>query len=90
MIEYLEVVGNVINLTVESKPEKTKNSSMKSKTHTLFAMTVQKEDTQVQTLYQSPYLRAILADKRITDTTKMISVANSSMAAALRYISNSK
>jgi hypothetical protein len=49
-----------------------------------------KESTPVQTLYQSPYLRAILTDKKITDTAKMISIANSSMAAALRYISNSK
>ena len=62
---------------------------MKSKNHSLFTVTSQKEDTQVQTLYQSPYLKAILADKRINDTAKMISVANSSMAAALRYIANS-
>lgn len=63
---------------------------MKSKSHSLFTVTTQKDEAQVQTLYQSPYLRAILTDKRITDTAKMISVANSSMAAALRYISNLK
>jgi hypothetical protein len=49
-----------------------------------------KEETHVKTLYQSPYLKAILSDKHISDTAKMISVANSSMAAALRYISNSR
>lgn len=49
-----------------------------------------KEESPVKTLYQSPYLKAILTDKSISDTAKMISVANSSMAAALRYISNSR
>lgn len=49
-----------------------------------------KEESPVKTLYQSPYLKAILTDKTISDTAKMISVANSSMAAALRYISNSR
>ena len=49
-----------------------------------------KEESPVKTLYQSPYLKAILTDKSISDTAKMLSVANSSMAAALRYISNSK
>lgn len=55
-----------------------------------FSLPVLKDETPVQTLYQSPYLRAILTDKRISDTTKMISIANSSMAAALRYISNAR
>lgn len=65
---------------------------MKSKSPALFSATFPsvKEESPVQTLYQSPYLRAILSDKRISDTAKIISVANSSMAAALRYISNSK
>ena len=49
-----------------------------------------KDESSVKTLFQSPYLKAILTDKSISDTTKMISVANSSMAAALRYISNSR
>ena len=55
-----------------------------------FSLPQLKEESQVQTLYQSPYLRAILSDNKISDTAKMISVANSSMAAALRYISNSR
>lgn len=64
---------------------------MKSNNPSVFATDFPaKESSSVQTLYQSPYLRAILTDKRINDTAKMISIANSSMAAALRYISNSK
>lgn len=65
---------------------------MKSYNHPLIPLQSQqiKEESPVKTLYQSPYLKAILTDKTISDTAKMISVANSSMAAALRYISNSR
>ena len=65
---------------------------MKSYNHSFMPLQVSqvKEESPVKTLYQSPYLKAILTDKSISDTAKMISVANSSMAAALRYISNSK
>ncbi|MDZ4808330.1 MAG: hypothetical protein SGI96_08660 [Bacteroidota bacterium] len=39
---------------------------------------------------QSPYLKAVLADKRPSGPARVLSMANSSLAAALRYISNSK
>ncbi len=38
---------------------------------------------------QSPYLRAVLSDRATSGTAKVLSMANSSMTAALRYIANS-
>ena len=38
---------------------------------------------------QTPYLRAVLTDKK-TDPARVLSMTNSSLAAALRYIANSK
>lgn len=40
---------------------------------------------------QSPYLKAVLSDKRVAGSTaRVLSMASSSMAAALRYIARSK
>jgi hypothetical protein len=52
--------------------------------------TLKQELASVKPFNQSPYLRAVLSDKRISGTAKVLSMANSSMAAALRYIANSK
>ena len=38
---------------------------------------------------QSPYLRAILSENRASGAAKVLSIANSSMSAALRYIASS-
>lgn len=38
---------------------------------------------------QSPYLKAVLSEKGTSGTAKVLSITNSSMAAALRYIANS-
>jgi hypothetical protein len=37
---------------------------------------------------QSPYLKAILSDKKTSGPAQVFSIGNSSMAAALRYISH--
>jgi len=39
---------------------------------------------------QSPYLKAVLADKRTSAPARVFSMANSSLVAALRYIAQSK
>lgn len=48
------------------------------------------EPASAKLLNQSPYLRAVLSDKRNADTARVLSMGNGSMAAALRYIANSK
>lgn len=39
---------------------------------------------------QTPYLRAVLTDKRNSGPARVMSMTNSNLAAALRYIANSK
>jgi hypothetical protein len=48
-----------------------------------------KQETKVTPFYRSPYLRAVLSEKRTQTPGKVLSMDNSSMAAALRYITNS-
>lgn len=56
--------------------------------HSLKAL--KQEPASITSINQSPYLRAVLSDKRTSGTAKVLSMANSSMAAALRYITNTK
>lgn len=39
---------------------------------------------------QSPYLRAVLSTKRSSGPARVVSMGNSTMAAALRYINNQR
>jgi hypothetical protein len=39
---------------------------------------------------QSPYLKAVLSEKKIAGPAQVFSIINSSMTAALRYISQSR
>ena len=48
-----------------------------------------KQDPSTKLSEQSPYLRAILSEKKASGSAKVLSIANSTMAAALRYIANS-
>lgn len=50
---------------------------------------VSKQEPTAQPADQSPYLRAVLTDKGTFGTAKVLSMANSTMAAALRYIASS-
>ncbi|MDZ4795871.1 MAG: hypothetical protein SGI83_16445 [Bacteroidota bacterium] len=56
--------------------------------HSLKAL--KKEPASAQSFNQSPYLKAVLSEKRIAGTARVLSMASSSMAAALRYIAGSK
>ena len=56
--------------------------------HSLKAL--KQEPSSAKSFNQSPYLKAVLSDKRPSGTARVLSMANSSMAAALRYITNSK
>lgn len=56
--------------------------------HSLKAM--KQEPASAKPFNQSPYLKAVLSDKRTSGTARVLSMANSSMTAALRYITNSK
>ena len=49
-----------------------------------------KEEAPAKSSDQSPYLKAILTEKRVPGTDQSLPVVSSSMAAALRYIANSK
>lgn len=55
--------------------------------HTLKA---HKQEPSSPRTNQSPYLRAVLTDKRASGPARILSMTNSSLAAALRYITNSK
>ncbi len=46
--------------------------------------------TSANSFEQTPYLKAILTEKRVEGPARVLSMANSSLAAALRYISNSR
>jgi len=48
---------------------------------------VSKQESTAKPAEQSPYLKAVLAEKGTTGTARVLSI--SSMAAALRYIANS-
>ncbi len=50
----------------------------------------QKQEPTANPLNQSPYLKAVLSDKRTSGPARVLSMVNSNMAAALRYIANSK
>jgi hypothetical protein len=68
-----------------------KNISQPSLYFSLHSPNGQKQKTAlIKPINQSPYLRAVLSDKRTSGTARMLSMVNSSMAAALRYISNDK
>jgi len=49
-----------------------------------------KQETSSPPSNQSPYLRAVLADKKTSGPARILSMTNSSLAAALRYITNNK
>jgi hypothetical protein len=51
---------------------------------------VKQEPLVIKLPAQSPYLKAVLTDKRSSGPARVLSMANSSLAAALRYIANSK
>lgn len=53
------------------------------------SLQVLKQQPNASLAEQSPYLRAVLSDRGTSGTAKILSMANSSMAAALRYIANS-
>jgi hypothetical protein len=68
---------------------------MKSSGHTSVyfsphAPKARKQEPLAAATHQSPYLRAVLSDKRAPGPAKVLSLTNTSMAAALRYIANSK
>ena len=48
-----------------------------------------KQDGAVKSAGQSPYLKAVLTAKRSPGSTKVLTMSNSSLAAALRYIKQS-
>ena len=48
------------------------------------------EAKSVNLFNQSPYLKAVLTDKKSSGPARVFSMGNSSLAAALRYIANSK
>lgn len=48
-----------------------------------------KQEIAAKPTEQSPYLKAVLSERKNSDTARVLSMANSSMAAALRYIANS-
>lgn len=49
-----------------------------------------KQEEAAKSAGQSPYLKAVLSDKRPAGRAGVLAMGNSSMAAALRYISNNK
>lgn len=49
-----------------------------------------KKEPEAKQLQRSPYLRAVLTDKKNSVPARVLPMGNSTMAAALRYISNSK
>ena len=49
-----------------------------------------KPETTAMPTKQSPYLRAVLTDKKTTGPARVLSMGNSTMAAALRYISSKR
>jgi len=53
------------------------------------ALKTLKQENKVTPFYRSPYLRAVLSESRPKTPGKVLSMDNSSMAAALRYITNS-
>lgn len=53
------------------------------------SMKALKQENKVTPFYRSPYLRAVLSEKRPATPGKVLSMENSTMAAALRYITNS-
>jgi|CXWL01.1.fsa_nt_gi hypothetical protein len=68
-----------------------KNNSQSSLFFLSHSLKALKPEPPIKLSEQSPYLRAVLSDKRASGTTPVVSLANSSsLAAALRYISNSK
>lgn len=67
-----------------------KSNSQPSLFFSPFAVRSVKQEPSAKRLEQSPYLRAVLSDKRTSGTAKVMSMGNSSMAAALRYISSNK
>ncbi len=48
-----------------------------------------KQEPAAKAAEQSPYLKAVLSERGTSAPAKVLSMANSSMAAALRYIANS-
>jgi hypothetical protein len=50
----------------------------------------QKPEPPATPSYQSPYLRAVLSEKAISRPGRVLPMNNSSLAAALRYITNNK
>jgi hypothetical protein len=50
----------------------------------------QKQESSAKPFSQSPYLRAVLSENTISRPGRLLSMTNSSMAAALRYINNNK
>jgi hypothetical protein len=50
----------------------------------------QKQEPSAPTQHQSPYLRAVLSEKAISRPGRVLSMNNSSLDAALRYINHSK
>lgn len=50
----------------------------------------QKQGLSATPISQSPYLRAVLSEKTITRPGRLLSMNNSNLAAALRYIAQSK
>ena len=46
--------------------------------------------TSAKSFEQTPYLKAVLTEQRVAGPARVLSMANSSLAAALRYISNSR
>jgi hypothetical protein len=68
---------------------------MKSNSHPFlyFSAQSQKEQKQeltVTPLHNSPYLRAVLSERKSSGPARILSMANSSMGAALRYIAHKK
>jgi hypothetical protein len=50
----------------------------------------QKQEVPAKPSHQSPYLRAVLSEKAISRPGRVLSMNNSSLAAALRYINSTK
>jgi hypothetical protein len=50
----------------------------------------QNQELSPKTAEQSPYLRAILSEKRIAGTGRILSLADSTLEAALRYIASNR
>ncbi|MCY7311564.1 MAG: hypothetical protein LH619_12355 [Chitinophagaceae bacterium] len=67
-----------------------KSNSPQSLSASSHLKAVKQELPVVKLPEHSPYLKAVLADKRDSGPARVLSMANSSLAAALRYIANSK